>query len=139
MPTAPRQCGGVIVNHQQLLTAAHCLMDEDEDDFEMRPSDITVYVGSTKAFKGQKYAVKQVLVHPEFSFETRLNDIALITVEKSLQFSSRVGQACLPSKPAKDYVGQMMIVSGWGYTLNKTVTKDLQVLKDVKILGKCPK
>jgi hypothetical protein len=114
-------------------------LEYGEDDFLAGPADLAVHVGSNKALAGTKYAVQRAEKHPDFCFETRLNDIALITIEGAFKFSEKVGPVCLPSKPAQDYVDQGLTLSGWGITLNKTLAKDLQILKNVKILSACPK
>jgi hypothetical protein len=102
------------------------------------PSDITVYVGSTKAYKGQQYAVKDVAVNRDFSRNAKINDIALLTLESSLEFTDWIGPACLPTKSARQYIGQDLTVSGWGYiSHDEKETNDLKVIKDIKILYNC--
>jgi V8-like Glu-specific endopeptidase len=129
-------CGGVIVNHQQILSAAHCFKFMD---YVAKPAGIHVYVGSNKYGKGRHHAVKEVVIHSGYIEDDRdvLNDIAILTVEQPISFTDTIQPACLPSKPAKAYIGQGLVVSGWGRTERDWPSNDLKVLKDINILDNC--
>jgi secreted trypsin-like serine protease len=134
-PSGRITCGGVIINHRQILTAAHCLV---EHDVKSGPDDITVYVGSNKEKEGEEYAVNNVAIHPDYEAEVYINDIALLSLEKSLKFTESIGPACLPRKSVREYIGQGLTVSGWGdISSDGKTTHDLQVVKNIKILEDC--
>jgi secreted trypsin-like serine protease len=102
------------------------------------PSDLAVYVGANKIYEGTQYTVKEVAVHPGYDNGAKINDIALISLGKSLRFSDRVGKVCLPRQSASKYVGQGLTVSGWGViSEDGKETPDLQVVRDIKILEEC--
>jgi hypothetical protein len=108
---------------------------------EACPCNIVVYAGSNKKFKGLQYKVNKVAIHPKYDgyANASANDIALLTLERSLTFTDNIGPACLPNKSSEEYVGQGLTISGW------VVTEDdgeepaayLQVVKDIKILEDC--
>jgi trypsin len=126
-------CGGVIVGKNHILSAAHC--------FKKRPIDVTnvqVSVGSTKSRMGTQYNVTDVKIHESYDNVTHINDIAVITLMQDIKMGKDVAAACLPTEPVKNYVGQTLIVSGWGAIRGNKGTEDLQVLKNLEILAKCP-
>ena len=125
-------CGGTIISKNHILTAAHCLFEKSAGILA-KSKDIFVYVGSNKRERGQKYAVKQVKSHSQYNNEAYENDIALLTLEKTIKFDRNIKVACLPKKPTKEYIGQGMTVSGWGKTLELQSPYVLQILHDVKI------
>ncbi len=63
------------------------------------------------------------------------NDIAVITLSQDIEMGEDVAAACLPTEPVKNYVGQSMIVSGWGLMRDNKVTEDLQVLENLEIMA----
>jgi Trypsin len=106
-------------------------------DFVASPSDVVVYVGSNKKWNGLPYTVKEIAAHLEYDPDSnsKFNDIAILSLTKSLKFTQSIGPACLPTKAAEEYIGQGMIVSGWG-TINTggETPDDLQVVRDIKIV-----
>jgi secreted trypsin-like serine protease len=128
-------CGGVIVGKNHILSAAHC--------FEERPVNLTniyINVGSTKKNEGTTYNVTKVKIHESYDNVTKTNDIAVLTLSQDIEMSKDVAAACLPTEPVKNYVGQTLIVSGWGKMrdVEKIYRYDLQVLKNLEIVAKCP-
>ncbi|XP_001600807.1 trypsin beta [Nasonia vitripennis] len=72
-------CGGSIISEKWILTAAHCL--EDAGELEIR-------TGSSLRNKGGKlYPVAEYIVHENYTKVTFDNDIALIKVNKSIEFN----------------------------------------------------
>ena len=49
-----------------------------------------------------KVQVSQIFVHPEYNKNYNSNDIALLKLEKDLEFDSYIQPACLPNKGTED-------------------------------------
>jgi hypothetical protein len=80
--------------------------------------------------------VTNVKIHESYDDEMLTNDIAVITLSQDIEMCEDVAAACLPTEPVKNYVGQSMIVSGWGLMRDKKRTEDLQVLENLEIKAK---
>lgn len=99
------RCGAVLVAEQLVVTAAHCVR-EDEDVF--------VLVGAKH--QEQLVRVRTVVRHPGFRQEGPYsNDIAVLALERAVNWGKFVQRACLPApgtEAAPD--GSWCEVSGWG-------------------------
>ncbi|KAM7347493.1 transmembrane protease serine 9-like [Cochliomyia hominivorax] len=106
-------CGGSIISRNYILTAAHCVGDEDEGEVyhPYDPNLFTIRAGSTNRLMGG--VVKQVakiIVHENYG--NFLNDVALLKLESSLVYSD--GIKPIPLATAEIPVGSNVVISGWG-------------------------
>lgn len=60
------------------------------------------------------YDVKESYVHPQYSRNTKVNDVGLIKLYSPLRFSARVLPIGLVDKNTRIPADQAAIVSGWG-------------------------
>ncbi|XP_053203643.1 serine protease filzig-like [Panonychus citri] len=102
---ATKKCGGVIIGSQWVLTAGHCAPG---------------WFGSLKVTLGdasdkQTVSVNQTFVHPNFNRSTLKHDIALLKLQKNIQFGDNIQPICLPESGEDElFYGRMGTVSGWG-------------------------
>ncbi|XP_026682422.1 proclotting enzyme-like [Diaphorina citri] len=59
--------------------------------------------------------VRRIMFHPSHSCSSFNNDIALLELTRSIQWSDLIRPACLPSG-SLDYSEQRVTVAGWGWT-----------------------
>ncbi|XP_061384900.1 suppressor of tumorigenicity 14 protein homolog [Danaus plexippus] len=125
-------CGGAIITDQHVLSAGHCIT------FGVNFKDLTVYIGmhdrlgSTHTVSRLKNGVK----HPSFTSNAvrDINDIAILTLDKKLQFSDKVRPICLPSE-GMDFKNVPLTVAGWGKTRQGALTSSRYLLETkVKIV-----
>lgn len=92
-----------------ILQAAHC-----GDAYPA--SYVTVLVGTTSVSRGgQVYNVDRIVKHPNYgsSFPIQ-NDVAVLKLASSIEFSSKVNVIALASSVPVE--GSLATLTGWGYT-----------------------
>lgn len=101
-------CGSSILNQRVLVTAAHCLADCEYFD-----PDILATVGNSNKDHGITYVAEIFYIHENYDRYYLSNDICLLGLNKSLQFSSKVGRVALIRN--YDYSSESAYVAGWGF------------------------
>ncbi|KAL7289315.1 hypothetical protein TKK_0017246 [Trichogramma kaykai] len=100
---------GILINDRYVLTAASQLLGAT-------PPEIKVALGEYDRchidVSSVNMSVDAVILHPEFSYEARAHDLALIRLSRSTQFERRVQPVCLP-EPGATYLGQVGTLTGW--------------------------
>ncbi|XP_059056331.1 vitellin-degrading protease-like [Achroia grisella] len=103
-------CGGTIIARDIIITAAHCMMVPDIEQY-------TVRVGSSySTHGGDIYQVGDVARHPGFSFNKMDNDIAVIWLSTPIIFNENVSSIDLFEHDEELEDGELATITGWGDT-----------------------
>jgi secreted trypsin-like serine protease len=130
-------CGGTLLNEEYVLTAAHCIGSED-------PSEITITAGmhnmeldeNTETTRQVRQA-QNVTVHPDYNEDTIKNDLALVRLDRPVDFNENVQPACLPGPDPKP--DSEVVLIGWGVTSTGGELSPVLKQTEVQVVDHCDK
>jgi hypothetical protein len=83
-------CGGVIIDQWNILTAAHCL------DYASDLRNYKAHVGAhNRDSSGQLMPIAQLIIHPNYNEQRSINDIGIIRLAAPITFSQEIQPICL--------------------------------------------
>ncbi|XP_046406915.1 trypsin-4-like [Ischnura elegans] len=130
-------CAASLITSEHLLTAAHCLRGFDKKDIKvvLGAHDRTA-IRLSGAGDAVVRRIARVAMHPDFDPMTFDNDIAIITIDQPVEFSSKIRPVCLPIRDDGDYTGEKATVVGWGRTEEAKPTSDFPLKVEVVVMSK---
>ncbi|KAI1721038.1 trypsin domain-containing protein [Ditylenchus destructor] len=111
--SAKSRCTGTIVSPKYILTAAHCL--QGIKDIQKQK----VIVGSVDitSSEAKSVGVKRIEFHKKWDLQTLSNDIGLIELSDSLNYTDSIREVCLSRKIiAEEHLSAQVVTIGWGLT-----------------------
>ncbi|XP_022648505.1 serine proteinase stubble-like [Varroa jacobsoni] len=111
--SSTHRCGGAILNKNWIITAAHCVDDLLVTQVRVRLGEFD-FSSTQEPYPFQERGITAKYVHPQYNFFTYENDLALLKMDKSLQYMPHVAAICLPPDTTGNLVGQNATVTGWG-------------------------
>ncbi|XP_044743692.1 serine protease nudel [Chrysoperla carnea] len=134
-------CGGVIVNENWIMTAAHCVDKFWQHYYEVQAGMLRRFSFSPME---QIRSVEYVIVHQSYDRSSMKNDLALLRLHSPLAFNRWIRNICLPNIKSAGAnwswgpsPGTACTAVGWGATFEHGPDPDHMREVEVPILATC--
>ncbi|XP_016987301.2 probable threonine protease PRSS50 [Drosophila rhopaloa] len=121
--------GGSLIRPSVVLTVAHVLINQTEDDLVVRAGEWNTAT-EEESFQFEERLVGKIKRHEGYDFYTGSNNLALLLLKSAFPMKDHIGTICLPTP--SPFVPRRCIVAGWG-KLNYQSEDYSTILKKVEV------
>lgn len=109
-------CAGVLTTPTTIVTAAHCVVDQ-ESGAVRDPGSILIGSGASLRDPGLRVArVATVTPHPQYAIKTASNDVAVLTLPEPIPGAATIRPVTPAEATTLTATGAPVRVAGWGNT-----------------------
>lgn len=136
------ECGGALIRHGWILTAAHCVIDGNRKPIITEGYRIRLGTYYSQEPDGIEYQIKGIYAHPDYKLKLRTFDIALLQLE--LGRRTRIGSPGqirsiefdqIPVEQRSFAAGAPVRVFGWGHTSFEGTTSNGLKVAELQLEG----
>lgn len=107
-------CAGTLVTPTQLLTAAHCMFD-DNSGVPLTTTQILAFFGRDLSDPAAKVVpVSKIVVYPDYNTNTQVGDLAVLTLQEAITTVPTTSPVADGDDPAYWAAGRAVQSAGWG-------------------------
>lgn len=111
-------CGSTLINNRYVITAAHCILETPPWIlYLVRLGDLHLDDRVNDGATPVDIAVENTYTHEKYSSSPITNDIALVRLKRTVQFTPLIMPICLPTMiefRTNSLVNEPAFVAGWG-------------------------
>ncbi|XP_070140481.1 serine protease grass-like [Drosophila kikkawai] len=116
-------CAGTVIHRRFVLTAAHCLIDRQEENLTLRLGAYDI------RYPTLEYGVIKKIIHDGFDLRQMTHDIGLLLLSRDIEFSLHLYPICIilnPEVKSKVDSAYTFDAYGWGKTNESLLSNVLQ-------------
>jgi len=107
-------CGGSLTTSTTVVTAAHCVVNQQDGTHDLTTSLVVALGRSLKDPAIRTVAVTAITVHPNYSITTGENDVAVLTLATPQTDIQTITPLKNSDTSGLDSSGTKVVVAGWG-------------------------
>ncbi|XP_050356174.1 venom serine protease-like [Nymphalis io] len=128
------ECGAVIIDTKYVLTAAHCVANQQLDNLGVVVGEHDTSTGSESMTQG--FRVAQVIIHPQYTSSNYDFDVAILKINGQIKYNDYVAPVCLPFKYVNnDFTGSKVTLLGWGTLSPGGPTSNVLMKVDLNVIS----
>merc|ERR1711983_609548 len=129
------QCGGVLLNHWYIATAAHCVHRAKLSKISVILGEYDTEDGEDEPLESETFKVDHIIIHPDFKYmltQPDRFDVALLHLDRPVFYQDNIIPVCLPPRDIP-LTGKIGMVAGWGKTDNSFGKTGTNILHKVLV------
>ncbi|XP_069963920.1 venom serine protease isoform X1 [Bactrocera oleae] len=129
-------CGGTIISHFHIITAAHCARMQPDASKIIAHVGFTLRSAVNTSRYSAAYGIESIIIHEGYRDDPPVNDISVLVTKVLIEWERGVGPICLPPAGSSTFSYQNVDVVGWGTesfagpTTNALMKANLMVIQN---------
>ncbi|KNC78546.1 hypothetical protein SARC_09030 [Sphaeroforma arctica JP610] len=112
-------CGATLIDSTHLLTAAHCVAEQQSVYTAFTEGRVLAYIGGTNIYNSDEFEIATVIKgvwHPDFDEDTYDFDVAVLTLSRPITNRTPIQMATIDNSEL-EADGTTTSIIGWGTTI----------------------